>query len=319
MPRDEFGNIADIAMDVKSTPARLNGGRLYDTYIKASMLKVERLVKEKMKEYNYEDPHNIPDEIIKQIFTIPMGFVKLLKNNLYNIYHGVYTGNDYEAMRAVIITIVEDNFRIHLEVGEEKKTYLLVIDIYNSIYKPDKSKVTYVNNGEVVVSDSPILISPMYFILLSKIADTLLTTSSAAVNHHGLPVVVNKNDKHNMPHKNNPVRALGETEKRILVNEGGRELAAELSDINASILSHRIVYESIITADKPTNIDRVIDRKKHPFGTERALEILNTLDKTVGDSIVHIKDKDRYINDIEDEFDDEFMLDLGTDENIDDE
>jgi len=295
MPRDAFGNVADVIGDIKSTPSRLNGGRLYEYYIKGSMLKVEKLVAKRLSELGYSNPSNITDDDAKELFKIPLGFARILQNMFTDKYENIYSSNNYEVMRLTIINIVEDAFKIYLRLDNEKRKYMIVEELKQSIYAADSGPVTFTLDGVTATTVDDIMIAPMYIIMLNKIADDILTTSSASVNYHGLPVVVNKKDKNALPYKNNPVRTNGETEGRIYVAYGGQELMAELKDMNASLTTHKMVYSKILSAAQPTNIPKLIDRKTVKFGTDRGLEILNTLYSSVGIEIKHVKDKNRYV------------------------
>jgi len=297
MPIDKDGNRADLIMDIKSTPSRLNGGRLYEHGIKGSLLKVKKFIVDECKAMNI-NIHNASKENIKQLFKTIIEFLDIIDNNQTKIYRDAYVTNNYTMMHSVLIEVVEKAFVIKLEPGhdEDELKYIIIEKIRASRFMPLKDKVSYVIDGKRVTSKEDIMIAPMYIILLSKIADDILTTSSAAVNHYGIPTVVSKNDKSKVPHRNSPVRTCGESEGRVFLAYGGRELVAEIKDMNTSLISHELVHKSILNAEQPTNIECLIDRKKHPYGGDRGLEILSTLNSSVGMEVVHHKDKNRFVD-----------------------
>jgi hypothetical protein len=52
---------------------------------------------------------------------------------------------------------------------------------------------------------------------------------------------------------------------------------AEFMDRNTSLESLEIMSHAILTADKPSAIENIIDRKAHPYGTGRALRLVRHL------------------------------------------
>jgi len=294
MPTDGIRR-ADMIMDIKSTTSRLNVGRLYEHYIKGAMLTVDKYVFDMYNKYNVKDINSLNNEQIRELFKIPFEFVMYLENSLTKSYIDVVNNNDIELMRDVVNNILIDCFRIHIKADSEKEFYTIVEDLSKSKFKPLKTNLTHNLYGSRKVTKNKFMIAPMYIILLSKIASDVLTTSSAPVNHSGLPVTVSKNKKNSLPNKNSPVRTLGETEVRIINAYGGMELVAELKDLNASISSHAKVYAEILRAKSPTNIDKILDRKKHKYGSERGLSILNTLFASTGFKIEYVKEYGRYV------------------------
>jgi len=154
----------------------------------------------------------------------------------------------------------------------------------------------------------------------NKIADGLLTTSSAKVNHFGLPIGVSKADKHKLPFRNSPVRAIGETEGRLYASYGGRKFLAELVDRGASTETHAALYRNILEAMKPSDMDVGVDRTKVPYGKHKALEILEVLFNSVGVDITFTQDRRRYVEPpktINDENIDIDNVDITEDDDID--
>ena len=302
MPVDQDGNRADLIMDPSSIVSRLNVGVMYERYFAATSRKAKKLITDEIKailnknEITFEDINSLNDNVIKEIFgKYVLGLVSIIGNKQFQIYKEAFDANRVEDMRSVIAEIVLDEFYLHYTVEDNKEAWEIVLEIENSIFKPPYGPVTYRENGRRYTTKRPVMIAPMYTLLLNKIADSVLSTSSAKVNHFGLPIGVSRLDKYRLPWKNNPVRNLGETESRLIASYGGREMLAELKDRGSSIETHTMVYRSILEADKPTNIDEAVDRTKHPFGTDKALDNLLTLFDSSGLDIKFVEDKRRFI------------------------
>jgi hypothetical protein len=190
---------------------------------------------------------------------------------------------------------MEEELYVYSNIEDDLKLFELVLIIEQSIFKPPYGSVTYVKDGRKHITKNNIMIAPMYILLLNKLADSLLTTSSAKVNHWGLPIGVSKADKNRFPHKNSPLRSIGETEARIYSSYGGRKFLAELLDRGASTDTHSLIYKKILGHKTPANINELVNRKEHPYGSHKALEVINTLFQSVGLKIKYTKDKDRYV------------------------
>lgn len=286
MAKDKFGNYSDITMDVKSTPSRLNGGRIYEKSIKGSMLKVKRLVTNNYNSYSVDSVDDLNVGMVNNLFDIIHGFIKYLENDLTKLYDKTKDDNNIDVMRVIISLVLSGNFRISREI-DQKRSYLLIDELYNSPYRPDKDVVSFIYNGEVKTTIDKCEVAPMYIFLLSKISDTILTTSSANVNGYGLPTAVSKNRRTLAPYVSNPIKSYGEAEKRVIGFFGGRKMLAEVTDINASTKSHSLVYTKILTADKPTDIPNLINRRAHKYGTDVGTSTLNTLNASVGMKLVY--------------------------------
>ena len=291
MPVDANGNRADIIMDPRATISRLNIGRLYERYTKAGVATVTRIVRERFKQFNKSDIYDLTNTEKEDLFRIILEFVDLIQNELTVAYHKVYDSKNYSAMESVLVETIQKGFKIFLAVDGELRKYEIVENLRNSRFRRPYGPVKFTYHGKQKISKENVLIAPMYIILLSKIADTGLYTASAKLNQFGLPIVVSKFDKYRLPNRNSPTRTLGETEGRIFAAYGGREFLAELKDMNASSKTHALVYKNILLADQPTNMPVAVDRSEHAYGTERGLEILNTLWNTVGMELKYIKDE----------------------------
>jgi DNA-directed RNA polymerase beta subunit len=315
-PVDKDGNRADIILDPAATVSRLNIGRLYERYIGAASRKAKMIVTKEVsravgrKEVIGSDINKLTDKQIKDIFkNYVLEFVKLFENEQYTVYKEAYDNNDYESMRKTISEIIDKEFYVYLTVENEKRAYEIVLDILDSPFKPTYDKVKYKDGGHEFETEYPVLIAPMYIILLNKIADGLLTTSSAKVNHFGLPIGVSKADKYKLPFRNSPVRAVGETEGRLYGAYGGRRFLAELVDRGASTDTHANMYKNILEAEQPTNMEMAVDRKIVPYGKHKALEILEVLFNSVGMDIDFSQDLRRFVEPTSMQHDEELDID----------
>jgi len=305
MPIDEDGNRADVISDLSSTVSRINIGRLYERYFNASSRRVKKIITDEVKElYKLTDvtKETLPklkDKDVKWLFDrYILTFVKLLGNIQYKIYLKAYENNDVTKMREVILETLFKEFYIYFTVENEKRAYEVILDIECTIFRPTYNRVKYRENGVDYHPKGNVMIAPMYMFLLNKMGDVALTTSSSKINHFGLPIGVSKSDKHRLPYKNSPLRAVGETEGRLYASYTGRKFLAELVDRGASIETHEELYDVVLNADEPCNIEVGVDRNKVPYGKHKALEIMDTLFKSSGMEIEFIEDKRPFLDNV---------------------
>ena len=301
MPVDEYGNRADIIADPSATVSRLNIGRLYERYIKNSSRVAKRLIKEEISKLLNKKDINANDidalntgDIIKIFKEYVIEFVNIFNNEQTMAYNQVLTNNDIENMKYILKEIVEEEFYIFMSLDMDKRAYEIVTDLELSKFKAVYGPVSFNYYGNKVKTKTPIMIAPMYYILLSKIADDYLVTSSAKLNHFGLPISVGNNDKYRLPYRNSPTRILGETEGRLYASYVGREFLAELKQRNTSIEQHRTIYRNVLEAENPFYIKDVIPRDKYPYKGDRALVMLTSLFNSVGIDFKFAEDKNLF-------------------------
>ena len=289
MPVDAHGNRADVIADPSATVSRLNIGRLYERYIKNSSRVAKKLLKDRicellnLQEVTSADIKYLDNEILPIIFKENvLDFISILKNEQSKAYETVYNNNDLENMRSIIKEIVDEEFYIFLSLDMDKRAYEIVTDLELSKFKAIYGPVTFNYYNNKVTTKTPIMIAPMYFIVLSKIADDYLVTPSSKLNHFGLPISVGNTDKYRLPYRNSPTKILGETEGRLYASYVNREFLAELKQRNSSIEQHKRVYQNVLEADNPFYIPDVIPRDKYPYKGDRALTVLTSLFNSIG-------------------------------------
>ena len=97
------------------------------------------------------------------------------------------------------------------------------------------------------------------------------------VEHHGIVVQLGRADKYLNPYRESPVRFAGESEVRLMSAVMDPDTVAELLDRTNSLYSSEAINISIMNADKPTDIDCVVDRNKIPRGNSRPLQLMKHL------------------------------------------
>jgi hypothetical protein len=83
---------------------------------------------------------------------------------------------------------------------------------------------------------------------------------------------VSKSDKHHETGKRQPVRGFGETEFRIVAAYCGAQAVAEIADRNNNPVTHQAINMAIFESSTPSNIPKIIDRIKFPYGNHKGIQ-----------------------------------------------
>jgi hypothetical protein len=81
-------------------------------------------------------------------------------------------------------------------------------------------------------------------------------------------------DKYAAPTRTQAIRAWGEAEVRIAVSYAGARITADILDRNNNPFTHKHILEQILRADKPTGIEKVVDRSIVPLGGSKPLQLV---------------------------------------------
>jgi len=254
---------------------RMNPSNLYEQYFNAASRKVKRLVTNIVQDIN-----NATDDVVDQAFNVVLDMLSIIGTEQYTAYSGAGT----EERRKIIRDIVEDEFYIYYKVSSHIRPYEIVKKLMDSPYRPDKSRVTYkpLGSSEYITTVNEVMIAPQYMIVLAKTPESYLATSSSKLNHFGLPVSVGPKIRQVTPYRNSPTKVLSETEVRLYAAYAGRRAVAEIKDRGNSVETHQLLYKNVLTSHKPTDIDNLVDRRLHPFGTDKALEFVDNVISCAG-------------------------------------
>lgn len=273
----DFPPGVDAIMDPTSVPSRMNIGRLYEQYFNSMSRQVKSRVSAMFGDAT-ADIGNIvlyaENDIILKAFDYALGLLKIIGTEQYTTYAGL---TNVDMKRTIVHEIVTKEFYIYYTVDSDKLPYQVVMDSLKTEYATEFGTVLFNVNGKFKDTIDKMMVAPIYLILLAKTGDTFLSTASSKTNHYGLPVGNGKNDKYSLPWRNSPTKAFSETEVRLYSAFVSLYGIAELKDRTNSIFTHSHIYRSILNADKPTDINNLVDRNVIPYGDDVALNLMNTI------------------------------------------
>lgn len=277
---------ADVIMDPASVVSRLNVSRLYEQYFNAMSRKTQELMRDAI---GIKKPKEYTDADLKKGMELLLGLLKLIDNKQYEVYSQL---KDKEAIREIISECIHEEVYILYSVANPKPAYKILLDVKGTIYEPVYGPVTYKEKGKTVITKHDVLIAPTYNILLNKVANRAISTSSSKLNHYGLPVSVSNTSKNKLPYKESSLKNISETENRLVISYAGRKAAAELKDRAVNLETHEAIYRHILDAEHPTNVFDIVDRTKHGYNGDAAMELINNIFNPAGISIDYVEDND---------------------------
>lgn len=288
---DEFGNkiIADIVMDPVSVVSRMNVGRLYEHYFNAMSRRTQTLMRNATG--GKRNIKEISDAEVMKAFEILMGLLKIMDTEQYTEYSKIQ--KDMNTVRTIVDECLNKEVFLLYRVSSKKKPHEIVLETKDTIYYPKITPVYMETDNGLVEFENPIRIAPIYEISLNKTADNFLAVSTGKVNHYGILINNGSSSKHNTPWSENAVRGMGETEGRLFTAYGSRKFTAELKDRSSNIETHKHIYQNILDAKEPTNIDSVVDRDKQPYGDNASLQLLNNIFNAFGLRIAYTPENKR--------------------------
>lgn len=278
MPRDKNGVVADLLVDVMTTPSRMNIARVYTSYISGSAREAQRQIRLEVEARYPNVPHGyavgtMSVAELNMLWGIVIEYISTFDGPQFKAYHTL--GDD--GKRVILKEIVEKEFFVGYMFGQFDSVEI-VNKIRNSRFKPLKDNI-YIKNhrGEWVMSKEKMIIAPMYYFMLAKIADTWLATSSARLSHFNTPTGLSGKNKHSTPFRDKPVKNISETEGRLLASLAPTEVAAELKNRAISVTTHEAIYRNVLNADSVSNIEHIVDRSVIGYDEDKSLELVNSL------------------------------------------
>ena len=294
MPVDANGNRAEIVASDASTANRENPGRMFEQYFNAAARDTRvRLIK--ILGLNEKDiiVSNL-EELISQRQTLDTAFDHLLgyyKIVMPHIYEAMISGRYKKSKAYALASVISEKIYNNLPVNIQKPFVQIVQELekeYPQTYGPVTFE--YTNDEGVrqtITSKEKVRIGDVYFMLLEKTGDQRSAVSTAPLQQAGVLARMGPHDRYSVPVRSNPVRVLGEAEVRAIGAACGPELACEIVDRNTSHASMEAITTNVLTADVPTNIENVVDRRKVPLGGSRPLQLLNHIGECAGWKLVY--------------------------------
>lgn len=269
---------ADVIMDPSSLVSRMNVGRIYEMYFSAISRKTQYEIRKAMG--GIKPITNYTKQEIQNGWDVLLGLLRIIDTEQYQVYKDL---SNMDSILEILEECLNKEVFIYYKVSSNKKPYEIIHDIEGTIYQPEVNHCMIPReDGTEKRTKTPVMIAPLYTILLGKTAESYLSVSSAKVNHFGLPIGVGANTRNYLPYRSSPTKVLSETEVRLYLAYVGRLGIIELKDRANSIPTHEAIYSKILKSEQPTNIDVVVDRNVTPYGNDSTLDLINNIFNSAG-------------------------------------
>lgn len=291
MPVDADGNRAEIVMDPNSTIGRMNLGRLYEQYINSSARDTHKNLCNIIHVQPFEDEDSVKIQVdslspveLTTAWNYLMGYYKITSPKM----HAWHMNNQVPASaKEYLAQIANRGIANFLPTDNPKESQEMVMELEAS-YRPCFGPVIYRgNSGRLVKTIDNVRIGSMYFILLEKIGDDWSAVASGKLQHFGVLSQLTKVDKYSKPARNQAVRGAGEAEVRIFISYIGEYFMAEMMDRNNNPQTHKTMVANLLKAPQPSNIHNLVDRRQHPFGGAKPVQLVNHILECGGARFMH--------------------------------
>lgn len=263
MPYDKHGNVADVIMDSDSTINRMNMGRPQRQYLHASY---EQKLRELKKLYETKGFEETWESLVNYYKMVSTPMYEAVVNNLLT-----REDQEYHLLREVFV----DGIRVYMPTDTPE---IGINNIYNVMEKEfplDIDKISFVDeNGETKQTLDSMLISPLYMIILNKTADHWNATNTPLKQHHGIIAKLTDNNKRNKPYRDSATRCFGEAEVRLFTSTMNPTTVGMMMKLANSSPMIKEASRTILTTDKPYDIDKLVEYDRYKSMPSRAIEFV---------------------------------------------
>lgn len=278
MPVDKQGFRADILITPASVFNRMNPAQFYEQFFNRASICVQRKVAEmvKSKVWNMQEAYNY---IIGYLTDVRTNYGKFVDQRMRSKYEEFVDQVITDGIYLVIPPFCKD-------IGPDKVRYIA------DKYGIEESPVTYIRTmpdgtKKTVTTTTEVCVGPKYLFLLGKIPlDQLNCVEIGYVSHFNTPAKSNsKYIKSQNPFGTTPIR-LGEDETCNLVQAFGVEPVARLIGLYAnSPVGVDMLEKTLLTAEQPSNIDRVNISTQDVINTNNNVAIFHHQMAAIGYSL----------------------------------
>lgn len=256
MPKDEFGNVADVVQYGQSVWARQNKDQLDEMFTNAAARDISIDCREMWAR----------GESKRAIYDYLLEFYEIVMPDKYD-FLAAY--NEADMNRHVDLVIEEG---IYLYIAPDN--YWIGDTSYNEIMAlrpPNMSTVTFQDIVTLppVTTREKVLFGQKEMTVLEKIHFGSMAVSMPYPNGYGIPCPLNRAAKAMMPTNRQSSRAVGATEYRTLTGALNDTTPQDIVDIAVNPAAGREAIERRYESETPFLEENLIDREKYPIGTDR--------------------------------------------------
>ena len=259
---------------------RMNVGKAFYQVYTATMDQVMR---------DFETKFEKDDWVGK--FDYYMEFVEVASPYMRDLFGDVSMFSPQQK-KQIVEKAIEERLRIYLPhntplLGTKR------VKMLQEKFPVESGPVTFKGiNGKWITTKEHAIISSLYFIMIEKIADDWGGTAIPKRQHHGVVAKLSNNDKYSENYRNQPIRNIGETEFRIISSVINPTMAAALVNFPNSPAMCAEAVRTILKADTPSDIKRLMDYEKHLKVESRPLQFVKHMLECYGFQFDYVDEKE---------------------------
>lgn len=269
MPMDQYGVVAEVLSAPVVSINRMNPPKVFEQYYNYQCMRMEERVREYIK-------RDSSDASYREVYKLLLSFYEVISKPFYEKiveYNGM--GNDIRRVRNHVDSIINDMMYIWLPSHTQNIGVEGIGDLEDR-FPSEIGPVTFYNEkGQLRRTRNSIRIGANYMIVLEKTGHDWSAVDAPRRQVHGVPAKMSQKDRHALPWRYQAIRLMGEAEVRNQAGILGGEYMADQVDRPNNPKALYQIFSNIVHAERPTDIERVVDREEIPVGNSLALSYLN--------------------------------------------
>lgn len=260
-PVDQFGNRADVVMDNCSITKRMNLGKPAEQYINGASVYATKIVRQLKAEGRLAEAW---DHLMSYYHAAAYEQWDMMQGGIWDIQ----TNRDFH------VNWVCDH-GVELFCPTDRKYF--GAEQIRRIMKGHDFPTTPVRyrapHGEFVWTKDPVVIAPIYIILLEKMGEYWASCAIPKLTHFGTLSTLTQMDKYSLPWRNTPTRFTGESEIRLFLAATGGWFTNRLLSFANTPAMQKAAVMMILRHKDPMRLPSMIDEKETPLGKGRPLQM----------------------------------------------
>lgn len=283
MPRDAFGNVADMIVDAAPTFGRMIMSRPFLHYIAAGSREIRRRIRQLAGWHgpmSKEQISMLPVQTLEAIWEQILLLSRCLAGPQYETYMGLNAEDRltimHTSLNQEVYMFMHPDHILHRRerVSAKGLGAAETCRLVRKLIAPPSSPVTYMDsNGRYVTTVNNVRIAPLYTMLLEKTPEEYSAMATGTLQHLGLLAPSSNSERYRTPWRNRSVRVDCEVGVRIGLGYMGAAAVIEKQDRHNNPRSTEEMTRNILRAEDPALIDRIIDRNRMSVGGHRAHQL----------------------------------------------
>ncbi len=262
MPVDEFGNRVDLMMSENAMLRRTNFNRGFENYVNAARRDAQIRIVEM-----YEDGKT------EEAFDYLLRFTGAVNPEWSYAIEEAHSDKVSRIDLLDAMATGEETLRLWVPSDNKYPMDQIIRNVKND-FPPRKSKLKVtMPDGSIEYTKTEFSVGELYMIRLDKWGGEFSAVAAGRFQAFGTIAKQHSSDKHRRPVRENPIKHIGESEVRHQQAYIGGDVCADAHDRSNNPAVADNVIMSILSAEVPSNIEHAVDRKKHPLGHNRVMEI----------------------------------------------